>query len=288
MQITGVQTGYLGTSTWIVPVADSCGGAFFVTDPGGDSRDAQRIIKTLNRLAAASHSAADASTETGPAQKAGPRVAGFVLTHGHFDHVGALPFLHKAFPDAPIAIHSGDAAYLGPAAGRLHIEDFTALDLADYVEQTLDGNPLPEATVLLADGGVLPFAPEWKILHTPGHSPGSICLYNEAAATSPMKADGSATSTDRADSAATSESESSTSCGQSLLSDSERRQGIRHILLSGDTLFDGTCGRTDLRGGSDIQMRHSLTEIVRRVPERTIVLPGHGGPFMNWTGARLP
>lgn len=249
MKITGVQTGYLGTNTWIVPVAGSCSGAFFVTDPGGDSRDAQRIIETLNRLAAASHSAADASTETGPAQKAEPRVAGFVLTHGHFDHAGALPFLHAAFPDAPIGIHSKDAAYLGPAAGQLHIEDFTALRLADYVEQVLDGNPLPQATVLLSEGCCLPFATEWKVLHTPGHSPGSVCLYCEDAA--------------------------------HLLDESEVSRDIKHILLSGDTLFDGTCGRTDLRGGSSLEMQHSLARLVGFLPHGTLILPGHGNAFIS-------
>lgn len=249
MQITGIQTGYLGTSTWIVPVAGSCGGAFFVTDPGGDSRDAAYIQKTLGRLAAGTLSAADASKEAEQALKAAPRVAGFVMTHGHFDHVGALPFLHDQFPEAAIAIHSKDAAYLGTAAGQLHIEDFTALRLADYVEETLDGHPLPEATELLSDGGVLPFAPEWKVLHTPGHSPGSVCLYCEDAAY--------------------------------LLDESDVARGIKHIMLSGDTLFDGTCGRTDLRGGSSVEMRHSLARLESFIQPGTLILPGHGGPFIS-------
>lgn len=247
MQITGIQTGYLGTSTWIVPVAGSCGGAFFVTDPGGDSRDAAYITKTLEKLAAGPLSEAGASTDGEPALKAAPRVAGFVMTHGHFDHVGALPFLHDQFPEAAIAIHGKDAAYLGPAAGQLHIEDFTALRLADYVEETLDGHPLPEATELLSEGGVLPFAPEWKVIHTPGHSPGSICLYCEDAA--------------------------------HLLDESDVSRGIKHIMLSGDTLFEGAFGRTDLRGGSDLEMRHSLSRLRELVPSGTLILPGHGGAF---------
>lgn len=229
MKITGIQTGYLGTNTWIVPVADSCGGAFFVTDPGGDSRDAAYITKVLEKLASA------------------PHVAAFIMTHGHFDHVGALPFLHETFPDAAVAIHGNDAAYLGTAAGQLHIEDFTALRLADYVEETLDGHPLPEATELLTEGGVLPFAPEWKVIHTPGHSPGSVCLYCEDAAP--------------------------------LLDESEVSRGIKHILLSGDTLFDGAFGRTDLRGGSDAEMRHSLDRLSTVIPQGTLVLPGHGESF---------
>ena len=250
MQITGIQTGYLGTSTWIVPVAGFCGGAFFVTDPGGDSRDAAYITKTLGRLAAGKLSAADASKEAEQALKAVPRVAGFVMTHGHFDHVGALPFLHAAFPNAAIAIHEKDAAYFGPEAAQLHIEDFTALQLADYVEETLDGNPLPEATALLEDGGVLPFAPEWKILHTPGHSPGSICLFCEDAA--------------------------------HLLDESDISRGIKHVMLSGDTLFEGTCGRTDLRGGSSADMKRSLSRLENCIPHGTLILPGHGGPFVNF------
>ncbi len=242
MKITGIQTGYLGTNTWIVPVANACGGAFFVTDPGGDSRDAAYIQKTLGRLAAT-----PASNDTAVTA---PRVAGFVMTHGHFDHVGALPFLRTSYPDAQVAIHEKDAMYLGPAATTLHIEDFTALRLADYVEQVLDGNPLPEATELLSEGCSLSFAPEWKILHTPGHSPGSICLYLEDAAP--------------------------------LLDDSDKDRGIKHILLSGDTLFDGTCGRTDLRGGNELEMRHSLARLENFIPQGTLILPGHGGTFVNF------
>ena len=71
-----------------------------------------------------------------------------------------------------------------------------------------------------------------EIIHTPGHTPGSICLYNEAEKT----------------------------------------------LISGDTLFDGGFGRTDLRGGSMKEMEKSL-EKLEQLPSGICVFPGHGESF---------
>lgn len=51
-------------------------------------------------------------------------------------------------------------------------------------------------------------------------------------------------------------------------------------LISGDTLFIGSCGRTDLPGGDPEEMHRSLTQRLARLPDETILLPGHnyGGP----------
>ncbi len=51
-----------------------------------------------------------------------------------------------------------------------------------------------------------------------------------------------------------------------------------HIIFTGDVLFAGSIGRTDLPGGDDMSMRRSLREVVRALPVRGHVLPGHG-PF---------
>ena len=128
----------------------------FIVDAGGDRSDAEAYCHQLKRC------------------------DGIVFTHGHFDHTSALPFLHSLFPQAPIAIHEDDACYFGEEGAALCIEDFDKLGYSRYVKDFFEKEGfLPEATVLLKGGDVLPFAPEWTVFHTPGHSPGSICLYNK-------------------------------------------------------------------------------------------------------------
>jgi glyoxylase-like metal-dependent hydrolase (beta-lactamase superfamily II) len=100
-----------------------------------------------------------------------------LLTHGHFDHLAALPDLAAAFVPAPvIAIHSGDASYLGPDALEAHRKSFAALGGASYVDGLW--KPMPPAGRLLAGGERIgPFT----VIHTPGHTPGSVCYYDEDA-----------------------------------------------------------------------------------------------------------
>ncbi len=70
---------------------------------------------------------------------------------------------------------------------------------------------------------------EFQIIHTPGHTRGSICIYCEK----------------------------------------------ERLLFSGDTLFRGTWGRTDLPTGSFEEIIHSITNKLMTLPEDTIVYPGH-------------
>ena len=129
------------------------------------------------------------------------------LTHGHYDHTTAVPELHEALPNAKVYIHKEDAngagTHLFPLAGQIS-------DLHYYGE----GDKLPL--------GELPV----KVLHTPGHSPGSVVLQ------------------------------------------------VEDVLFCGDTLFAGSCGRCDLRGGSFPQMLQSLKRLYE-LPGNYHVLPGH-------------
>lgn len=145
-------------------------------------------------------------------------VDAIVLTHAHFDHVGAANDLREATGarviastiDAPII--EGDRT-LGPLHTRV--------------------DPCP-VDVKVADGDTMTIGSmTWKVLLTPGHTQGSMCLFLES--DDPAKAS---------------------------------------VLISGDTLFAGTHGRTDFEGGSPSAMRESLKRL-GELPDSTIVLPGH-------------
>jgi hydroxyacylglutathione hydrolase len=133
-------------------------------------------------------------------------------SHGHVDHIFDNAPLMRA-SGAPLAIHPDDAYRLeGHNAYGFEIERSVAtMDLGEG-EQIRVGDLI------------------FDVLHTPGHSEGSVCLYEE------------------------------------------RRQ----LLLSGDVLFAGAFGRTDLAGGNDDQMVTSLARLAREVPGPVRVLPGHG------------
>ncbi|HTU36180.1 MAG TPA: MBL fold metallo-hydrolase [Candidatus Acidoferrum sp.] len=163
-----------------------------------------------------------------------------VSTHTHIDHVGGLARLHRA-TGAPVLIHEGDlelyrhldvqAQWLGiPTPEMMHIQDF-----------------VKEGDALRCGGF------EALVLHTPGHTPGSICLVVDHAVEP-----GRGAADQAPDRRATS-----------------RRSGAAR-LISGDTLFQGSIGRTDLWGGSYPQIINSIREKLIVLPEEMPVYPGHG------------
>ncbi|MDR2493478.1 MAG: MBL fold metallo-hydrolase [Coriobacteriales bacterium] len=148
---------------------------------------------------------------------AGRKISAIVLTHRHFDHIGAAAEL-AALSDAPVYAHPLDTEaieksrlpqLLGGRGGALRVK----------VDHSLNDGDVLEACGL-----------RLEVLHTPGHSAGSICLYHAEDA----------------------------------------------VLVSGDTIFRGTTGRTDLESGSPAQMHSSLRKLAK-LPDETVVYPGHEG-----------
>ncbi|HUW39735.1 MAG TPA: MBL fold metallo-hydrolase [Rectinemataceae bacterium] len=102
------------------------------------------------------------------------------ITHGHLDHTAALPELRAAWAarglTVPIAVHAADADYFGPKGEATNHQLFTAIRALGYF--TNYWRPMPSADILLGDGDILP-GTALRVIHTPGHTKGSICLYDE-------------------------------------------------------------------------------------------------------------
>lgn len=133
-----------------------------------------------------------------------------VATHAHLDHTGAAERL-KEITGAPFTLHEADT--IAWAKGGWH--------------NLLGEARLPKPDFFLKEGDQISLGnTSLQILHTPGHTPGGICILGEGK------------------------------------------------LFSGDTLFKGSVGRTDV-GGNLSQLIASLNRLMD-LPEETIVYPGHG------------
>lgn len=151
-----------------------------------------------------------------------------VSTHAHIDHVGGLRKMQQA-TGAPVLMHADDMElyrHLDIQAAWLGMRPPDPVDVDKFVRE---GDTLRWGRF------------EANILHTPGHTPGSISLY-----LAPQ---------------------------ESTRAVADARAGK---LLAGDTLFAGSIGRTDLPGGSLEQILRSIHQKLLILPDETIVYPGHG------------
>lgn len=156
-------------------------------------------------------------------EESGYRVTHIINTHAHSDHTAGNGAM-KAATDAKILIHEQDAGQLAKLLNRTF-------------SRFLGGKGSPNPDVLLKDNDIIRIGDSsLKVLHTPGHTPGGICLYTEG------------------------------------------------NVFTGDTLFVGAVGRTDLPGGSVNSLLASIREKIYILPGDTIVWPGHDyGPFPSST-----
>jgi glyoxylase-like metal-dependent hydrolase (beta-lactamase superfamily II) len=141
------------------------------------------------------------------------KLVGALVTHYHPDHVGGGIFGHNI---------SGLAELLAKRPVKVHVN---ALE-SDGV-RLVTGLSKTDLDEHRAGDEVMIGSVKVKLLHTPGHTPGSQCFLAEES------------------------------------------------LVSGDTLFIGGCGRVDLPGGDANQLYHSLTQVLGRLPDRTVLYPGH-------------
>jgi glyoxylase-like metal-dependent hydrolase (beta-lactamase superfamily II) len=148
----------------------------------------------------------------------GVKVVGALVTHYHQDHVGGSVFgmeiegLPRLLARQPVPIHVNERE----ADGLIAVTGVSESDL-----------------VRRASGDVIELGElRVRLLHTPGHTPGSQCF---------------------------------------LLEEANRPSA----LVSGDTLFLGSCGRVDLPGANPEDMYRSLNQILRALPDETLLYPGH-------------
>lgn len=164
------------------------------------------------------------------------RPAAVLLTHGHVDHVYSVTPVCGA--DTAAYIHTDDRYRLTDLLGRSNP------GLVAMLEQQFGRKATwtePTNVVEIRDRARLTLAGmDFDVLHAPGHTEGSAMF------------------------------------GVDRVPDALRGDvDVDRTMITGDVLFAGSIGRTDLPGGNDAAMRRSLRDVVLPLPDTTLVLPGH-------------
>lgn len=147
-------------------------------------------------------------------------VTHLINTHLHIDHAIANQWVKRKY-DVAVETHP-----LEGNLGRMMMQQGAAFGVAGAEGPIEIERPLHDGDTVRIGSG------ELKVLHVPGHSPGSIVLYCE-------------------------------------------KEGFA---IAGDTLFEGSVGRSDLPGGNHRQLIDAISSKILTLPEETVIYPGHGDP----------
>ncbi|MDE7402512.1 MAG: MBL fold metallo-hydrolase [Muribaculaceae bacterium] len=197
MKIAKFEFSLFGINTYIVVDPDTLKAA--IIDPGMSTESEEKAIKDF-------------------IAKENLRITHIINTHLHIDHAISDKMASELF-DAPIYAHADDE-FLGERISQQSLmfglnRRISEFSISSYL---FDGEEISIGTGKL------------KVLHVPGHSPGSVALY-----------------------------------------DKEDK-----FVITGDALFAGSIGRTDLPGGNHSQLINSIKSKLLTLPDDTIVYPGHG------------
>ncbi|GGR22611.1 MBL fold metallo-hydrolase [Deinococcus ruber] len=196
IQVASLTTGPIQENAVLVWGPEQLG---FLIDPGDE---AERILAWTQQL--------------------GVTVQAILLTHAHFDHIGAVQPLREALKVPVYAHPDGDALYrLGAASAARWNLPFVQPDAAD--QQLTAGQTLTAGSLTLT------------VRDLPGHAPGHVVFVGHG--------------TDQ-----------------------------QSFAVVGDTLFQGSVGRTDLPGGDHALLLRGIERELLSLPDETAVYPGHGGP----------
>jgi len=166
----------------------------YLVDPGDDLDEIQSVIEKNNYIPIA-----------------------IINTHGHIDHAGGVKAMMEKL-NIPFYLHSDEQPVIDVLG-----------DQGDRFGLFFSG--IPDKIEYVSNGQLIKIGDEsFRVIHTPGHSPGGICLQNN------------------------------------------------NVLITGDTLFAGSIGRTDLPGGDYDQIMKSLKEHLMVLDPETQIYPGHGPP----------